>query len=323
MIAFWTTGIFFVVVFLGALTDWPIFYLVPMLSGHCLLTRPRRGFVPLVPLLAAASLLFVAGIYAHEMSDQTHEPGIAHQFLKLVGMGNVSNYWLDLLVLIGLFSIAGILGNTVGYWFGRRIGPAMYNWRDRFLFKKRYLYQAHEFYEKHAAGAIVAARFIPIIRTFAPIVAGIVDMDRKKFSFFNIIGCIAWIFSMIAGGFFLQKWMKAEFDKKMSGPDSMGELWTDDFFDILPGGKVVNKQEMMELMGKADRQPGTGAFPDNFKLRAVYGNVALATDHTTIKGVDANGKIVVVREMGVLRMFVKEKGKWRVAGAGLVPIAAQ
>src|SRR5258706_8555239 len=113
------------------------------------------------------------------------------------------------------------------------------------------------------------------------------------------------------------KWMKAEFDKKMDGPDSMGELWTDDFFDILPGGKVVNKQEMMELMGKADRQPGTGAFPDHFKLRAVYGNVALATDHTTIKGVDANGKIVVVREMGVLRMFVKEKGKWRVAGGGV------
>jgi hypothetical protein len=119
------------------------------------------------------------------------------------------------------------------------------------------------------------------------------------------------------------KWMKAEFDKKMDGPDSMGELWTDDFFDVLSGGKVVNKQEMMEPMSKADRQPGTGAFPDNFKLRAVYGNVALATDHTTIKGVDANGKIVVVREMGVLRMFVKEKGKWRVAGAGLVPIAAQ
>jgi len=57
-------------------------------------------------------------------------------------------------------------------------------------------------------------------------------------------------------------------------------------------------------------------------LRAVYGNVALATDHTIIKGVDANGKIVVIREMGVLRMFVKEKGKWRVAGAGLVPIVS-
>jgi hypothetical protein len=119
------------------------------------------------------------------------------------------------------------------------------------------------------------------------------------------------------------KWMKAEFDKKMTGPDSMGELWTDEFFDVLPGGRVVNKQEMMELMAKTDRQPGTGAFPDHFKLMAVYGNVALATDHTVIKGVDANGKIVFVREMVVLRMFVKEKGKWRVAGAGLVPIASQ
>jgi ketosteroid isomerase-like protein len=119
------------------------------------------------------------------------------------------------------------------------------------------------------------------------------------------------------------KWMKAEFDKKMTGPDSMGELWADDFFDVLPGGRVVNKQEMMDLMAKTDRQPGTGAFPDHFKLMAVYGNVALATDHTVIKGVDANGKIVVVREMGVLRMFVKEKGKWKVAGAGLVPIVSQ
>src|ERR1700688_3348301 len=119
------------------------------------------------------------------------------------------------------------------------------------------------------------------------------------------------------------KWMKAEHDKKMDGPDSMGELWTDDFFDVLPGGRVVNKQEMMDLMAKTDRQPGTGAFPDHFKLKAVYGNVALATDHTVIKGVDANGKIVVVREMGVLRMFVKEKGKWRVAGAGLGSIVSQ
>ncbi len=119
------------------------------------------------------------------------------------------------------------------------------------------------------------------------------------------------------------KWMKAEFDKKMDGPDSMGELWTDNFFDVLPGGTVVNKQEMMDLMGKTDRQPGTGAFPDHFKLRAVYGNVALATDHTVIKGVDAKGNIVVVREMGVLRMFVREKGKWKVAGAGLVPIVSK
>ncbi len=118
------------------------------------------------------------------------------------------------------------------------------------------------------------------------------------------------------------KWMQAEHDKKMSGPDSMGEMWMDDFFDVLPGGRVVDKQEMMDMMGKADPKPGTGAFPVDFKIRAIYGNVVLATDHTTIKGLDANGKIVPVREMNVLRMFVKDKGKWRVAGAGLVPVAA-
>jgi hypothetical protein len=119
------------------------------------------------------------------------------------------------------------------------------------------------------------------------------------------------------------KWMKAEFDKRKTGPDSMGELWTDQFFDVLPSGQVVNKEEMMEMMSKGEHKPGTGAFPVDLKIRAIYGNVVLATDHTTIKGVDANGNIVPVLQMSVLRMFVKEKGKWRVAGAGLVPITGK
>ena len=116
-------------------------------------------------------------------------------------------------------------------------------------------------------------------------------------------------------------WMKAEHDKKMEGPDSMGEMWMDQFFDILPDGKVVDKHEMMDMMKKADSKPGTGAFPENFKIRAIYGNVVLATDHTIIKGLDASGKIVPVMEMNVLRMFVKDNGKWRVAGAGLVKVS--
>lgn len=116
------------------------------------------------------------------------------------------------------------------------------------------------------------------------------------------------------------KWMKAEHDKINEGPDSMGEMWMDEFFDVLPTGVVVDKHQMMDMMDKADARPGTGAFPDTFKVRAIYGNVVLATDHTTIKGVDANGNIVPVREMRVLRIFVKDKGKWRVQGAGLVVI---
>jgi membrane-associated protein len=87
----------------------------------------------------------------------------------------------------------------------------MYNWKDRFLFKKRYLHEAHDFYQKYGGLAVIGARFIPFIRTFAPIVAGIVQMDRKKFHFFNVVGCIAWVFTMVFAGYFLQKWILQQF----------------------------------------------------------------------------------------------------------------
>lgn len=160
--------------------------------------------------LPGDSLLFVAGIFAHKLEDGG--PGLAHQFLKLFGMGGIQNEFVDLFVLVGLISFVGILGNSVGYWTGKKVGPAMYHWRDRLLFKKRYLHEAHDFYEKYGGMAVVGARFIPFIRTFAPIVAGIVQMDKKKFHFFNIVGCIAWVFTMIFAGYFLQKWILQEFN---------------------------------------------------------------------------------------------------------------
>jgi len=153
--------------------------------------------------LPGDSLLFIAGIYSGNLS---------HELLKTFGLGGVQVESLDLFILILLISIAGILGNSVGYWFGRKIGPTMFHWRDRFLFKKKYLHEAHDFYEKHGGGAVIFARFLPIVRTFAPIVAGIVAMDKKKFSFFNMIGCVAWVFSMIMAGHFLQKWIFTQFD---------------------------------------------------------------------------------------------------------------
>jgi membrane-associated protein len=153
--------------------------------------------------LPGDSLLFVAGIYSTNLMDDLY---------KKLGVVGFRYEWIDLFILIALISVAGILGNTVGYWTGRKIGPTMFHWRDRFLFRKKYLYDAHEFYEKHGGGAIIFARFLPIVRTFAPIVAGIVEMDRKKFSFYNMIGCIAWVFSMIIAGHFLQKWILTQFD---------------------------------------------------------------------------------------------------------------
>jgi membrane-associated protein len=104
----------------------------------------------------------------------------------------------------------------VGYAIGKKVGPAMYDWKENFFFKKKYLVQAQEFYEKHGGGAIVIARFIPIVRTFAPIVAGIVRMDKSKFSFYNIAGSIAWVGSMLCAGHFLQAWIleRFQFDLK-------------------------------------------------------------------------------------------------------------
>jgi membrane-associated protein len=159
--------------------------------------------------LPGDSLLFVAGLSAHEikMDNGVTEPGLGYQFLHLFGMNNEHSYWLDLFVLVALISFAGILGNTLGYWFGKKFGHGMYEWKDRWFFKKRYLYEAHDFYEKHGGGAIVFARFVPIVRTFAPLIAGIVDMDKAKFSFYNVVGSIAWVTSMVLGGFFLQKWL--------------------------------------------------------------------------------------------------------------------
>lgn len=146
--------------------------------------------------LPGDSLLFVAGIYS---------TNIANEFIP------TGNEYLDLLQLMILISIAGILGNATGYWFGKKVGPAMYEWKENLFFKKHYLVQAHDFYEKHGGGAIIVARFIPIVRTFAPIVAGIVQMDQKKFSFFNVIGCVAWVSSMLIAGHFLQKWILSQF----------------------------------------------------------------------------------------------------------------
>jgi membrane-associated protein len=144
------------------------------------------------------SLLFVAGIYNNDLIA-TYFPFIQNDFIQLLLL------WL-------LISVAGILGNSFGYAFGKKVGPAMYNWKDNLFFKKKYLVQAHEFYEKHGGGAIVFARFLPFVRTFAPIVAGIVNMDKKKFTFYNIIGCISWVFLMLFAGHYLQKWILNQFN---------------------------------------------------------------------------------------------------------------
>jgi membrane-associated protein len=107
-----------------------------------------------------------------------------------------------ILLVLGLIG-AAVLGNFVGYWFGKKTGPMLYQRKDTFFFKQRYLKAAEAYYQKQGAFALIMGRFIPIVRTFAPILAGIIGLDVKKFSFYNILGAILWISSLTLLGYFL------------------------------------------------------------------------------------------------------------------------
>ena len=110
---------------------------------------------------------------------------------------------LDVRVLLLSLSIAAVAGDQVGYIIGRKAGEALYRREDSRFFKRKHLIAAHEFYEKYGGKTIFLARFVPIIRTFAPTVAGAAQMDYRKFVFFNIAGGISWVFSMVGGGYLL------------------------------------------------------------------------------------------------------------------------
>jgi len=100
---------------------------------------------------------------------------------------------------------AGILGNFAGYWFGYRTGPVLFNKNDSLFFKKRYVTLASDFYNKYGGMALILGRFFPIVRTFAPIFAGVVKVDIKRFTLFNFIGSVTWVCAFTLSGFFLGK----------------------------------------------------------------------------------------------------------------------
>jgi len=110
---------------------------------------------------------------------------------------------LNLLHLNLLLIAAAIVGDTVGYWFGRKTGPALFRRPKSLLFNPDHLRRAHDFYEKHGGKTIVIARFMPIIRTFAPIVAGMGQMEYRRFLSFNVFGGALWVLSMTLIGYFL------------------------------------------------------------------------------------------------------------------------
>ena len=138
--------------------------------------------------LPGDSLLFLAGIYSKDLVQNA-------LFIE--------NDFTNVTILSVLVALSGVLGNMVGYWFGAKSGYYLFKKEDSFWFKKKYLIQSKDFFERYGGKAIIFARFLPIFRTFAPIVAGIVTMDKKKFMFFNIVSSFLWSFVLIFSGHYL------------------------------------------------------------------------------------------------------------------------
>ena len=147
----------------------------------------ETGFV-VTPFLPGDSLLFVAGA------------------LAALGEGG-----MDILVLMGVLTTAAVLGNTVNYQIGRFLGPKVFHWESSRFFNKAALLKTHVFYEQHGGKTLVISRFLPLFRTFAPFVAGIGSMSYAKFTFFNLIGALAWVVSLCLAGYWLgnMPWVKA------------------------------------------------------------------------------------------------------------------
>jgi membrane-associated protein len=145
--------------------------------------------------LPGDSLLFLCGIYSQ---------------LLMADFSTGSDF-IDVTLLAALVATMGVFGNMAGYWFGQRSGTYLFKREDSFFFKKKYLFQSKDFFDKYGNRAVVFARFLPIVRTFAPVIAGIVEMDKKRFMFYNILGSILWSVTMIFAGHYLYELFKNNF----------------------------------------------------------------------------------------------------------------
>ncbi|MES3002391.1 MAG: VTT domain-containing protein [Pseudomonadota bacterium] len=146
--------------------------------------------VVVMPFLPGDSLLFVVG--------------------AMCGLGLMS-YPLS----VGILFAAAVLGNQSNYTIGRYFGPKVFKWEDSKFFNKKAFDQAHAFYEKHGGFTIVAARFMPFLRTFAPFVAGVAQMTRSKFTFYDVTGGALWVGGIITAGYLFGgiPWVKEHLDK--------------------------------------------------------------------------------------------------------------
>jgi len=118
---------------------------------------------------------------------------------------------LNVFVLLVTLFVAAVVGDAVGYYSGTKLGPKLFTRQKSLLFRPSHLEKAREFYEKYGGKTIIIARFVPIVRTFAPIVAGAARMPYRQFAMFNVIGGFLWVFSMILAGYFLGSILQSRF----------------------------------------------------------------------------------------------------------------
>lgn len=179
----------------------------------------------LIFFLPGDSLLFMAGLYA--------------------GKGD-----LNLLVLQLLLIPAAVIGDATSYFIGARTGPAIFNKPESRLFKPQHMLAAKAFYEKHGGKAIILARFMPLVRTFVPVVAGVAQMPYRRFASFNVIGGAAWVLSMTVAGYFLGQF---EFVKKRIELIVVGII----FVSILPGLIAWARAKMAAKAASGAAAPST------------------------------------------------------------------
>ena len=151
----------------------------PWLYGLLFLIIFCETGLVITPFLPGDSLLFAVGAVA-----------------------SVEHSTVSLPVMLGLLSIAAALGDAVNYAIGARVGPAVFSREDSRWLNRQHLVRTHEFYEKYGGKTIILARFMPIVRTFAPFVAGIGEMGYARFATYNVVGGVMWVFAFILGGYF-------------------------------------------------------------------------------------------------------------------------
>lgn len=187
-------------------------------------------FLPGDPLLFITGMI-IAGAHDNPVPFDNHPANLA--------------FWVVLL------TAAAIIGNFAGYWFGRKSGHLLFERKESWLFKRKHLDAAHEFYEKKGGFAIVLARFLPLVRTFAPIIAGIVKMDFKKFALYNIIGGLTWVVSITSLGFLLgdNAWVKENLEHVILGIVLLttGPVIFKMIFGKKKAVKVIAQQELEEV----------------------------------------------------------------------------